>query len=486
MIQGIVTALIITASAALALRRFLFLGSYRWNDGPYMVAGSNTCESVIICWTTSTKKHSTIYWGESPENLTNSATGKKSRFHSARLENLKPGTEYFYTVDEELSYCKHGTILSFTLCGGGTESADIVIMGDLQPRDLATLKANRITALKAAEEKPDFIVQTGDTVQIGTSSGSWHYLMRTIPLAISRIPFLPSIGNHERYILHSSRNFRTFFPREYPDSKGSYYSVDSGPVHIIFLDPFDGGFRGMTSWFSKRQKKWLVRDLEEAVRKKSGWIFVVLHQPVFTSGEYKNDVAMRNWLIPIFSKYDVDAVFFGHSHLYEHWVYRYGENGYLLNKNDSPGSNPVHFFCIGSSGARLESSFKIFSHPPFKLKKEVWYNYRTGIKKTMRHYQYPWNEKVSYGGTGPDKKYYHYPFDDNGDETKSSHKCYSTSNSWFGFKYGEITLHYAKIAVSGERCRITVHYPDGTLLKGFNGKMPQEFILKKKDRTPDP
>ncbi|MCK5154318.1 MAG: hypothetical protein KAQ93_08170, partial [Spirochaetales bacterium] len=237
------------------------------------------------------------------------------------------------------------------------------------------------------------------------------------------------------------------------------------------------------------QKKWFIKDLEKAVGHGTGWIFVVLHQAVLSNGEYSGDIKLQEWILPILSKFDVDAVFWGHAHLYEHWRYNYGKNGYVLNPEDNPGKNPLDFFCIGSSGASLESNFKLFTHKPFKKKKIKWFNKENGIAERTS-VQFPWNREVYFEGEididqykKEDQHYYHLPFDKEGNYPEDRSVSYNTENKWYGYMYGENTLHYAKVKIKNSVCTISIRYADGTLLSGPDGTLPQEFLLKKKTRV---
>jgi len=59
---------------------------------------------------------------------------------------------------------------------------------------------------------------------------------------------------------------------------------------------------------------------------------------------------------------------------------------------------------------------------------------------------------------------------------------YNTENKWFGYMYGENTLHYAKVKVDRDTCIISIHYADGSIINGPNGSLPQKFSYKRKKR----
>ncbi len=484
MILSVIILILVTAVILLGIKMIFFLGFYPWDDGPYLVLRKDPASSMTICWITARKKDSTLFWGTDKNNLANTAVHSKSRFHAVTLENLSPDTDYFYRIDEKLPQNRKKKHFQFhTFPEKDTHKpVHFIIAGDLQSRDYPTFKSNRIIAKQIKREKPQFVIQTGDLVQLGTNAYSWHTLMANLPLYASSRPFLAAVGNHEHYIIHSSKNFRTLFPYAFTGEKSSSYSVDIKNMHFTFLDPYDGGFAGMNSRMTTKQKEWVRKDLEKAVQKGAQWIFVVLHQPVFTSGEYANDVRLRNWILPLLFRYNVDAVFFGHSHLYEHWHYQYGQDNTVLASNPLPAKEPIHFFCIGSSGARLESNYKVFSHKPYVLQNRGWINHGTGEKETSPHIQYPWNRNIFFTDTHNSRHYYHFPFTANGTYSPDKEHSYSTVNEKFGYLYGEITHHYAKIVIKDDICSLSIHYPDGTLLTGHDNKHPQEFLLHRKKR----
>ena len=466
--------------------------NYKRNDGPWLIADGSPESSITICWTTANKKDSFVFWGKSKLDLCNMEKSKRKRIHSIKIKNLLADTKYYYSVKENLTLSSKETIFSFkTQCTSISDKPiEFIIAGDLQPKNEYTLKTNKIMALQIQKENPDFIIQTGDLVQIGSFKKYWHKLMKSLPLMASSRPILPVIGNHEYYLFHKNKNFHAFFPYNFPGEKSSYYSKNIGNMHITFIDSYDGGFAGMSSNIGKEQKKWFVKDLEKAVNDGAAWIFVVLHQAVLSNGEYSGDVKLQKWILPILSKFDVDAVFWGHAHLYEHWQYQYGKNGYLLNKDDEPGDNPIDFFCIGSSGASLESNFRLFTHKPFVKKLPKWFNLQSGLVRKKVTVQYPWNRKVFFEARmgkdqikDDDQHYYHLPFDKKGNYSDNLRVSYNTENEWFGYMYGENTLHYAKVKVDNNTCTISVHYTDGSLLEGPEGSLPQKFSYKRKIRN---
>ena len=72
-----------------------------------------------------------------------------------------------------------------------------------------------------------------------------------------------------------------------------------------------------------KQYTWLDRYLSRAVKvnsrgkREKTWNFVVLHEPLYSTGARGGIEAQRTTLEPLFEKYKVDLVFQGHDHNYE-------------------------------------------------------------------------------------------------------------------------------------------------------------------------
>ncbi len=280
-------------------------------------------------------------------------------------------------------------------------------------------------------------------------------------------------GNHD-YYWSGNHNFRKLFPYPYKSAKGLYYSQDFENAHLIYLDCYDDNMQ-----MSEEQKIWVENDLNKAVENGKKWIFIFLHDTLITTGVAQSNWEIQKWLIPLADEYQVDAVFFGHSHNYEHWLFNYGSNSLIYDKNSSFSGNPVHYFCSGGGGARLGYNYNLldkesstFFYPWYNTIKDSYID-----KEVVRS---KWNENIYidhkdnpfYGAPPEGKHYYHLP----------SKESYSTDNKLYGFTYGEQTLHYINVEIYGtnnENCRISAHYPNGDLLTGPENKNPQLWELSK-------
>ncbi len=94
----------------------------------------------------------------------------------------------------------------------------------------------------------------------------------------------------------------------------TYYSFDYGNIHFICLNSHD-----LDRSPSGAMAQWLKADLE---RTKADWLVAFFHHPPYTKGSHDSDkekqlVEMRENIMPILESGGVDAVFTGHSHIYE-------------------------------------------------------------------------------------------------------------------------------------------------------------------------
>jgi hypothetical protein len=212
------------------------------------------------------------------------------------------------------------------------------------------------------------------------------------------IPIFPSPGNHEvddqrtmsekRFGRREAMSlriymqlFRPLYPgQEYGPDGRHWYSVDYGDLHLVSLSAFrwfawpaheDPG------WFlfdhigkGSDQYEWLKEDLIAAQHRKYIWVSMHWHvfnrsqatripftQPISSAGNParrtylpEKDYIFRD-LKPLWEKYGVQAVSYGHAHVYE----RYTSNGIQYIEASSIGNtyrNGKDPTCSGQEGGK--------------------------------------------------------------------------------------------------------------------------------------
>ncbi|OGG53261.1 MAG: hypothetical protein A3F84_05125 [Candidatus Handelsmanbacteria bacterium RIFCSPLOWO2_12_FULL_64_10] len=189
-----------------------------------------------------------------------------------------------------------------------------------------------------AGERPDFLLHTGDLVEKGGDESLWTLFQEdTAPLLRPRF-FYPVAGNHE-YKGGLSRTYFNLFGETIQGAKS--YAFRCGSACVIVLDstskpvPTSEDTSGVHArWFRER-----LREADQ-----SRFLFVVLHHPPFSTGRGRvarflfdrhaghaprpQERILREMLADHLTRRRAQdprartVVFSGHSHFYEHYVYR--------------------------------------------------------------------------------------------------------------------------------------------------------------------
>lgn len=172
---------------------------------------------------------------------------------------------------------------------------------------------------------PDFVVHTGDMLSEGLDETADEQYFKPYAGLLSRTPFFLTLGNHDygndlrtdagRGFL--KKNYIPFHTMPYTGRWPYYYYFDVAHARFIVLDTNDffGAKAAPSLKPGSKQYKWLEYVLSRS--KKKDWVFVVVHEPLYSTGAHgplEEEVAA---LEPLFLKYDVDLVLQGHDHNYE-------------------------------------------------------------------------------------------------------------------------------------------------------------------------
>jgi hypothetical protein len=293
-------------------------------------------------------------------------------FHHIEISGLMPNMKYNYQcgdVDEQMS-----PIYSFTTPPSIQPSEPIMfgIIGDLGQTSYSQ------TTIQHLGENPhiQMVLHAGDLSYADCNQPLWDSYADMIQPLSRRMPWMVCAGNHEieyngndyaqtflafqtRYRMPQTQPYElgsvtipsainpytskpycnpSIFQMEY-NYGNSFYSFESGPAHIIYLNPYS-----LTSPQSP-QYKWLVADFSTIDRSTTPWIIVVMHCPWYSSNKNHygdtQTVLMRDSMETLFYDNKVNIVFSGHVHAYERSYPVY------LNKTDPRG--PV-YITIGDGG----------------------------------------------------------------------------------------------------------------------------------------
>ena len=273
-------------------------------------------DSTYIIWQTDIKTlNNSVYYGL--YSNCNDAIHKNNltEFHKIKLDDLNPSTKYYYKVkSDEVESDIHCFNTSFEV----NASIKFIAYGDTRGV-WDNWKNASIVAKAINEEKPNFVIHTGDIVKDGENISQWIDFF-SISNYAHNCSIYPVLGNHEYY---GDPYFKYFSI----SGNGHWYSFDNGPIHFIGLDS------NKKNIFNPNQIIWLYNDLKS---NENTYTIVFFHHPPYSSGNHGSSYIIRLLWKPIFTIFNVDIVFNGHDHIYE--------RGYVNN---------IYYIITGGGGAPL-------------------------------------------------------------------------------------------------------------------------------------
>ena len=331
----------------------LFPQLFHFNAGPYLHFATPT--SINIGWETSQALRSaTLHYGEEVplkihKNIElgqDPGTEPKHFIQTITLDGLEPRTPYFYeleAVSTDGDTIRSG-ILTFATAPDGPEPFTFAVIGDTEARP----HVNFQIAGLVWDERPNFIVNLGDLTDGGKEPHKFEwtheYFAGMTPLT-SRIPVFPVAGNGEGDLYWYNRYHKLPAPE-------AYYTFDYGNAQFFMLN---SNQRQEEFAPGGRQYVWLEEQLKNS---DAAWKFVCHHHAPYSSDENDygdswsgksnlGDPAVRP-IVPLYEKYGVDIVFFGHLHTYQRTLPVFSDiidrkNGVIYLQGGGAGGNLEDF-----------------------------------------------------------------------------------------------------------------------------------------------
>lgn len=303
--------------------------------GPYLQLGTQT--NMIVRWRTDLPSDSVVRFGSSPTNLNAGATNLLPvTEHEVRLENLQPGTIYYYAIGTSTETLSGDETHFFKTAPASPKPTRIWVIGD---SGSAAAGGGNSRGVRDAyynftkSRYTDVWLMLGDNAYYNGEDTEYQRGMFDIYQKVLRqTPPWSTIGNHETYSQESPDlpYFRIFTLPEQAEAGGvpsgteNYYSFNYGNIHFVCLDSeiSDRSTNGQMA-------QWLEADLAANTNQ---WLIAFWHSPPYSKGSHNSDSMwdsdgrlwqMRERFVPILERYGVDLVLSGHSHCYE--------RSYLLN-----------------------------------------------------------------------------------------------------------------------------------------------------------
>lgn len=301
--------------------------------GPYLQIGTKT--GVIVRWRTDLPTQSKLLVGTDTTNLsvvyTNNGINTE---HIAPVTNLQPGTKYYYRIADTNKVFQGDSTNYFYTTPAGNKKTRIWATGDCGTGFATQTNVLNSYLNHVGNEYTDVWLLLGDNAYgIGLD---WEYQARFFnPYQTSRIMkqtvLWPAPGNHDYYATSTCvddkispyyDNFNLPSNGEaggVPSNSESYYSYNYSNIHFVSLDSYgQDNFKKFYDTTSI-QIDWLKQDLAANTQL---WTIVYWHHPPYTKGSHDSDiesdlVAVRENVVRILERYNVDLVLCGHSHCYE-------------------------------------------------------------------------------------------------------------------------------------------------------------------------
>ena len=319
--------------------------------------------SMCVSWRTDEKTESgyILYTDGVTERRQNAVSKKiesdidRSCYHWAVMNNLTPGTEYKYTVGDDISRSEE---FKFETEPENLENFKFIIITDHQkghPPQLPDYSALNAVLKKALELNPDarFILTAGDNCDNGQNDLQWNGMFSGAKGIIESIPYMMTTGNHDnrgfltyfpepvgKFYLEHADFFDSQFEHSYPLNgpegyKTENYSFDYGCAHFTVM--------GINA--PETVADWAYEDIKSSGKQ---WKFGTYHFPIYpVMPEGQNDDGYP-WLRKAVE--ELDVLFEGHEHSFARTYPIKGDELF-----DKPSQGTVHYIA-GNAGGNIYHS----------------------------------------------------------------------------------------------------------------------------------
>ncbi len=298
----------------------LVYDSYLFVDRqPYLQM--QTYNSIMLKWQTPQSEIGCVEYGKTVLNK-KLCEDEASKKHRLVLEDLDEDSRYLYKVHSSSLTIDNTDRYFTTLHKDANRSQYLWLIGDsgkAGPDQLQVLEQMQNFML---DKKLDLWLLLGDNAYRSGTQKQYNSALFE--------PYKDLIKKHVPWALngnHDARRWAFYDIFEFPTEGQSggiasgnekFYSIEQGDLHILMIDSEEADL-------SKESElaRWLEKDLQANTKK---WTVAAFHHPPYTHGGHNSDTArdsggrlfsVRENILPILEKYDVDLVYSGHSHDYE-------------------------------------------------------------------------------------------------------------------------------------------------------------------------
>lgn len=329
----------------------LFPGVFHFNAGPYL--NNVKATSIDIIFEVDRPADFVIKYGKQLPldkkielqlaKIEREVKTSGGNIYKVTLKDLDPASAYFYNViaSSRDGHTMESGVLTFSTAIKERDSYTFGVIGDTEARPHIN---DRISKL-LWDERPNLVLLVGDLTDGGVKDHKfeWNYeYFQGITQLASRVPVFPVPGNGEDDLYWYNQY------HSLPTEDG-YYSFKYGNAEFFMLNS------NKPSAFSPggKQYVWLEENLK---RSTAVWKFVCHHHAPYSADDddygdswkgasASGDLAIRK-IVPLYEKYQVDMVFFGHLHTYQRTL--------PIKNNMVDRQNGVTYVQGGGGGGNLE------------------------------------------------------------------------------------------------------------------------------------
>jgi hypothetical protein len=374
----------------------------------HITQGDYDGKAVIVTWVTPDKPApSKVHYGKTQGKYEFTAEGKMTNYtfykyksgfiHQCLVDNLEFDTKYYYKIESG------ETSREFWFHTPPAIGPDVPykfgIIGDLGQtyNSLSTLEHYMQSGAQTVLFVGDLsYADRYKYVDVGIRWDSWG---RFVERSTAYQPWIWSVGNHEiEYFPYMGevtpfRNYLYRYPTPYLASESSsplWYAIRRASAHVIVLSSYAPYVKYTP------QYRWLREELQKVDRKKTPWLIVLMHVPIYNSNEahFMEGESMRSVFESWFVEYKVDVIFAGHVHAYER-SYRISNINYNVSAGDCypvPDESAPVYITVGDGGNQegLAGRFRD-PQPEYSAFRESSYGHSTLEIKNKTHAIYHWN-----------------------------------------------------------------------------------------------
>lgn len=352
------TLLLLLSLYAIGRVSILSYDSYRHIPRqPYLQM--QTYDSIRIKWQSPKKEIGCVNYGKDSAD-TQICEKTETDKHSLDIHSLEEGTSYTYEVLSDSLKIDNSDRRFKTLHKDKTKVQHIWIIGDSGEAGPGQLQVLQSMQTYMKEKSLDLWLLLGDNAyRSGTQKQYTKALFEPYRELLKNYVPWAVIGNHDarRWAFYDIFDFPTLAQSGgTPSDNKKFYSIEQGDLHIVMIDSETTDLS-----IDSELAQWLEKDLSFNTKK---WTVAAFHHPPYTHGGHNSDNAhdshyklsltgrlflVRENIIPILEKYDVDLVYSGHSHVYERskLIHKHYQDSSTFNKKLHIVQDNNHTYCKG-------------------------------------------------------------------------------------------------------------------------------------------